>query len=84
MKPPHAKRSKKDGRVASKNGKKEDLIDHIRALGGDVEKDFELLKDADSDALEDTQSSPADVSATMSCNATCLSVAAAQNHKGCC
>lgn len=63
-------------REASKNTKKEskssskavkdtgdhDLKSHIRALGGDVAEDYELLKNADSDGLEDVGNIPNDVS----------------------
>jgi hypothetical protein len=36
----------------------------IQSLGGDVEEDYELLKDADSDGLEGAQSSSKDVSSS--------------------
>jgi hypothetical protein len=65
MKPPHAKRSKTKGQkgIQPDNNKEGDLKAHIRALGGNVEDDFELLKGVDSDGPEDIhQSSPANVS----------------------
>lgn len=68
MKPSGMKRSRKESQnraPARDQPDEDDLKAHIHALGGHIDEDFELVKGAESDDLEDRQNTPSDVSAIM-------------------